>query len=483
MKKKCKTRVMVEVLGSLLLGVVLLTTVLAYAPALAELSNYNPEGLKATTLEEVLALPDEEIDLATAIMILYKEWDASFDATESLEEIDRMALELDIRISREDNPERIVSLINQYLFQENTYSSLDPADPRYMKTLEGSALPRVIENKKGDCLGLSLLYLALAERLGLPLYGVAAPGHIFVRYDDGETRINIETTDKGRESEDSYYEKKYMLHPTYRNHNFYLRNLFKGEVIGAFISNFGVAYHGKGMYDKAIAELKEALEINPNDAKAHYNLGVAYDTKGMYDEAMAEYRKVIEINPNDADAHCNLGTAYGTKGMYDKAVVEFKRATKINPNDAKAHHNLGVAYDMEGMDDEAIAEYKKALEINPDYAETHCSLGVAYYEKGMYDEAIAEFKKALEINPNYFEAHYGLGVAHYEKGVYDRAIAEFKRAIKINPSYAKTHYNLAVAYYYEGEYSLAIEHCDRAIELGNRVHPGFFEALKPYREK
>ncbi|GAH82646.1 unnamed protein product, partial [marine sediment metagenome] len=197
MKKKYKAKVMMQVLGSLLLGVALFTTILVHTPALAQLSSYNPQGLRATTLEEVLVLPDEEIDLAAAIMILYKEWDASFDVAESLEEIDRMALELEVRISPEDSPEKIASLINQYLFEENTYSSLDPADPDYMKKLEYSALPCVIESNRGNCLGLSLLYLALAERLRLPIYGVVAPEHIFVRYDDGKRRINIDPTDKG----------------------------------------------------------------------------------------------------------------------------------------------------------------------------------------------------------------------------------------------------------------------------------------------
>ncbi len=75
MKKKCKAKVVARALGSLLVGTILLTTIMAHTPALAQLSNYNPQGLETTTLEEVLALPDEDIDLATAIMILYKEWD------------------------------------------------------------------------------------------------------------------------------------------------------------------------------------------------------------------------------------------------------------------------------------------------------------------------------------------------------------------------------------------------------------------------
>ena len=294
MKRKCKAKIMVKVLGSFLLGVILLTAILAYTPALAELSHYNPQGLKATTLEEVLALPDEEIDLATPILILYKEWDAGLDVTGSLEEIERMVLDLQVRVSPEDNPEKIVSLINYYLFEEKSYSSLDPSDPGYWK-LENSALPRVTENKKGDCLGLSLLYLALTERLRLPFYGVVVPEHIFVRYDDGKKTINIKTLEKGKEYEDRYYEKKFILHPTYRNYNFYLRNLLKRELIGGFLNSLGAAYYDKGMYDEAIAEYKRAIEINPNDAEAHNNLAVTYYHKGEYSLAIKHCDRAIEL--------------------------------------------------------------------------------------------------------------------------------------------------------------------------------------------
>ena len=405
MQKKCRGGIAVEVLGSLLLGLILLTTILARAPALAELSNYNPEGLKATTLEEVLALPDEEIDLATAILILCREWDPSFDVTRSLEEIDRMALALEMRISLEDSPERIVSLINRYLFEESAYTGL--ADPSYMRKLEYSALPRVIENKKGNCLGLSLLYLALAERLGLPFYAVAVPKHIFIRYDDGKKRINIETTDKGRAYEDSDYEEKFMLHPTYRNYNFYLRNFVKREAIGLFLNNLGGTYYEKGMYDQAISRHKKAIEINPNDPEAHYGLGLTYWHKGMHHEAIAELKEAIKINPNYAEAHFALGIAYDRKEMLDNAIAEYKKAIAVNPNYAEAHYNLGETYSRKGMLVEAIAEYEKVLEINPNDAKAHNNLAVLYYFNGEYSLAIEHCDKVIElgykVHPQFLE--------------------------------------------------------------------------------
>jgi len=371
MKKKCKAKVVARALGSLLVGTILLTTIMAHTPALAQLSNYNPQGLEATTLEEVLALPDEEIDLATAIMILYKEWDASFDVAGSLEEIDRMALELEARISPGDSPEKAVSLINQYLFEGSAYSGL--AYPGYMRKLEDSALPSVIENKKGNCLGLSLLYLALAERLGLPFYGVAVPEHIFVRYDDGRKRINIETTSEGRKYRDSTYEIAHMLHPTYRDYNFYLRNLFKREMIGVFLSNFGIAYYRKGMYHEAIAAYQKASDISPNHAEVYGNLGVVYGTVGMYDEAIVMFKKALIFNPNAAGVHYDLGIAYYIKGMYDEAIAEYKRAVVFNPNDTEAHYGLSLAYYAEGEYSLAIEHCDRAIElgyrVHPEFLE------------------------------------------------------------------------------------------------------------------
>ncbi len=483
MKKRYKTKIAVEVLGNLLLGAVLLTTTLVYAPALAQLSNYNPQGLKATTLEEVLVLPDEEIDLATAILILSEEWDASFDMKESLGAINRMAFEIRILINTEDDPERVISLINHYLFENKGYDYVDGSSRSASTLGKGKVLSHVIRNKKGNCVGLSLLYLALAERLELPFYGVVLPDHFFVRYDDGQKRINIETSDKGWRPEDTDYEKEYMLHPTYRKYNFYLRNLSKKEVIGIFLCNVGITYTDKGMYDEAIAELKKVAEINPNDELAYFSLGVAYGEKGMYDEEIAEYKKAIEINPNSSDAYTNLGKAYTDKEMYDEAIVELKKVAEMNSDDDLAHWNLGTAYHDKGVYDEAIAEYKKAIEINPDSSGAYNSLGAAYHDKGMYDEAIVEYKKAIEVNSDDDSAHFNLGLAYANKGTHDEAIAEFITAIEINPSSANAHLYLGTTYGIKGKYSLAIEHFDRAIELGSSVDPDILEFLEPYREK
>ncbi len=323
------------------MGLALFIIILTHPSAVAQHSSYSLRGLRATNIEEVLALPNEEINLATAIAILYKEWDVSFDVTGFFDEIGRMALEIGARISPEDNPEQRVSIINYYLFEEKGYSYAGGSD----LVVIGKKTPtQVIRSKKGDCVGLSLLYLVIVERLGLPFFhGVMVPEHVFVRYDNGEKRINIEPTVRGWEYEDNYYEKEYNLYPAYQNDDLYLRNLSKREVLGVFLSSLGIAYGSKEMFDKAIVELKRALEINPHDAGAHYNLGIVYLRKEMFDKAIAQSKKALEINSNLTMVHNNLAVAYFYKGQYDLAIAHFDMAIHLG---AKVDRELFEALEL-----------------------------------------------------------------------------------------------------------------------------------------
>ena len=236
------------------------------------------KGLEARSLDEVLRLPDDEIDLATAILLISKEAHKDLDNIDIdihryRHRVDDIASGLLSRMGKEKSPEAIIRVINHYLFEELNLSFFAEAgDPKY------TFLTFVLDEKKGNCFGLSILYLSIAERIGLSLFGVIAPGHAFVRYDDNVKRINIETTDKGKTVSDDFYTDKSNIP---RGSEFYLKSLRKKEMIGVFLRNVGVAYDSKGQYDQAIADYNKALEINPKSAIAYTNPGIAYYNKSF----------------------------------------------------------------------------------------------------------------------------------------------------------------------------------------------------------
>ena len=60
----------------------------------------------------------------------------------------------------------------------------------------------------------------------------------------------------------------------------------------------------------------------------------------LFADAAEEYRAVLEINPNDADAHFGLGCALSVLGMADDAVQAFGEALRIDPGHAGARQGL-----------------------------------------------------------------------------------------------------------------------------------------------
>jgi tetratricopeptide (TPR) repeat protein len=107
--------------------------------------------------------------------------------------------------------------------------------------------------------------------------------------------------------------------------------------------DWGLAYHHKGLYDRAIEDYSAALRIDPDYAAAYYNRGNAYRGKGMPDRAIADYSAALRIDPNFADAYTNRGVAYGIKGLYDRAIADYTAALRIDPNLAAAKANLELA--------------------------------------------------------------------------------------------------------------------------------------------
>ncbi len=228
----------------------------------------------------------------------------------------------------------------------------------------------------------------------------------------------------------------------------------------------------KGDHDGAIAEYRQAIELEPKDAGAHGNLGSALVVKGDLDGAITEYRKVIELDPNDAKAHANLGLALDTKGDRDGAIAEYRKAIELDPKFASAHYNLGTALKAKGDHDGAIVECRKAIEFDPKYAPAHGNLGNALDAKGDLDGAIAEYRQAIELDPKLAEVHYGLGSAMLAKGDLDGAIAEYRQAIDLDPKYAEAHCNLGLILKSQGLLAEALGYLEKGHELGFR-RPGW----------
>jgi len=135
-------------------------------------------------------------------------------------------------------------------------------------------------------------------------------------------------------------------------------------------------------------------------AVAANNQGVVYNNKGEYQKAVAVLDKAIELDPGFALAYNNRGWAYIELGQYEEAITDCDKAIEFDPDLALAYNNRGLAYVRLGQYEEAVADCNKAIELDPDLALAYSNRGMAYIELGQYEKAIADFDKAVELDPS-----------------------------------------------------------------------------------
>ncbi len=106
----------------------------------------------------------------------------------------------------------------------------------------------------------------------------------------------------------------------------------------------GSAYYDKGDYDSAIADLSEAIRLDPKDANAYYHRGLAFAGIGnaAVERAIADF---IQLDPKSVGAYYNRGNAYNNKGDYKRAIADYDAALRLDPTlkDAAKYRQFALA--------------------------------------------------------------------------------------------------------------------------------------------
>ncbi len=236
--------------------------------------------------------------------------------------------------------------------------------------------------------------------------------------------------------------------------------------------NYASAYNNRGVVhyelkdlQGAVADYNSALKINPNDAEVYNNRGLVRKDLGDLQGSVADYNSALKINPNYALTYLNRGVVHYELKDFEGAVADYNSALKINPNDALAYLNRGVVHyelkDLQG----AVADYNSALKINPNYVNAYVSRGLARKELKDLQGAVADYNSALKINPNYALAYLNRGNARSELKDLQGAVVDYNSALKINPNYALAYLNRGLARNDLGDKQGAINDLQKAAEL------------------
>jgi tetratricopeptide (TPR) repeat protein len=151
-------------------------------------------------------------------------------------------------------------------------------------------------------------------------------------------------------------------------------------------------------YPAVRAAAAKAIELDEAEAEAHCYLG---DSKRVLDWDVAggeaELKRALQLDPNSGTAHFFLALSLSSQGEAESAQAYMKEAVKLDPLSPIIGSFAGMIDFAYGHFDDAIAEGRRTQLLDPNYFYHGSELAAAYREKGMFAEALELYKKAGEV--------------------------------------------------------------------------------------
>ena len=108
-------------------------------------------------------------------------------------------------------------------------------------------------------------------------------------------------------------------------------------------------------------EFRRAIELNPSDAASHFFYSNSYlSPLGRHEEAIAEMKEAVRLDPFSLPIQSFLGRTYIWARKYDEAEAQFQKTNQLNANFAINHERLSHLYASIGKYEDAIEEETRA---------------------------------------------------------------------------------------------------------------------------
>jgi hypothetical protein len=301
-------------------GLPLALLLVGAAPGLAA-SPQNASTLRL--VDGLLQTPDDRLNIGDAALKLstLRFPDANVQGEKEL--LDGIAGRVRALVGNSRDPDLRIRVINTVLFRELGFSyDLEAMDALVRNERpELRTLSHLLRTHRGNCSSLPVLWFAIAERLNYPVFMVSAPQHLFLRYDDGTYRSNIEATSGGGESTDAQLAQDLGVPEEGIRSGAYMRELSKRELLGVLVAD-AVAPWISTDTQTAIQALESAALIAPRSVEIHWQLSAAHERQAKRLGSSGSHQRAL----SHATVATKLGAAEPVKEGYWKDFLQKRTA-------------------------------------------------------------------------------------------------------------------------------------------------------------
>ena len=259
------------------------------------------------TFAELVTGEDARIDLAHACLLIAQDAYPALEVERYLGDIERMAIRLRARLPNTGGAEGRVAALNQFLFEDlgfrgNTEEYYDPRN---------SYLNDVIDRKVGIPISLSVLYMAVGRRVGLPLEGVSFPGHFLVRL---RLRAGVLVLDPfaagAPQSETDLRERLQRVIPPGATDDVpvselpldqFIEPATNRQIVARMLRNLKAIYRETDKPERMLEVLNRMLVVAPDATAELRERGIVYQRLECYRAALKDLSAYVEREPDAPD--------------------------------------------------------------------------------------------------------------------------------------------------------------------------------------
>jgi tetratricopeptide (TPR) repeat protein/predicted aspartyl protease len=249
------------------------------------------------------------------------------------------------------------------------------------------------------------------------------------------------------------------------------------QIDAAALARRGSAFAGRRDFDRALADLTRASELEPGNAEYIYRRGQVYQQKGDAEKALADFNRAIELKPDDVPALMSRAELRIRAGNLLDARTDLDGVDKFAARQADIRYELAFAYERVNLQPAALTQFDLWIPAHDEDARLvnarngrcraratmgqdlslalkDCNFAVSHSLKGSnsemldtralvrlrlgdYDKSIEDYDAALKVNPKYAGALYGRGIAKIKKKKISEGEADIANAEKIAPKIAE----------------------------------------------
>jgi tetratricopeptide (TPR) repeat protein len=227
-------------------------------------------------------------------------------------------------------------------------------------------------------------------------------------------------------------------------------------------------YIAKNELKKAVIELKNVVQLDPNDDEAYVELGETHLKLQETREAFRAFSTAASVNPENLTAQIKVGQMLLLGRQTEEARERVELILEKVPDHVEVLSLLAGVQIQEKDIEGAIETLEKAASKDPSHFNTQLSLGRLFLLKGEPKKAEEAYLKAVSLDPGSSVPYIELSRIHASKGEWDRAEEELKRMLRSSGSSYQNLNVLALFYESRKQYDQAENTYLQAVDAAPR---------------